>query len=810
MNATADDHMSRVAMSWSITTKTAQPVFTAAAGALGCTPKPPGSVRWVTGQPRKGNLPVPVSGFVGRRREVARVRRLLEGNRLVTITGVGGVGKTRLALEVAAGIRSLPDGVWLVDLAVVTEPELVAAAVRDAVGLPDRSARSVLSTVVSFLQDKRLVLVLDNCEHVVDSCAVVVAKLLDAARGALVLATSRQPLWVTGEQVFALDPLSTPDLGQPPAGDLSEYESVRLFVERAQAVVPGFAVAAGNRAAVAAVCRRLDGIPLAIELAAARLRALSVEQVLARLDDRFQLLTSGPRTAPDRQRTLAAALAWSYDLCSVNERALWARASVFAGFDLAAAEAVCTGDGVDPDEVFDLVTGLLDKSVLVRANGTGAGARYRMLETVRQYGGRRLADSGQEDHASRRHREYFRTLAGRAEAEQVSPHEVAWLRRLLRELPNLRLAVESGLAEPNAAHDALRIAVAVQDLWLGAGRYQEGQRWLTRALAADRQPTTVRARGLALAGFLTTLLGDPTTGGQLLEQARALSDRLGDRATRAAVTLHRSSQILLTRPDGLADGLALIERALTDAVAAGDLRTQSLCHLQTATTLAFLGDPRALEQAERVRELGAEHGAQWTEAWGRLQLALVRWHRGEPERAVTPAGEALPLLGAVHDSWGAGAALSILAWGAARDRRYRYAARLLGACQAIRGGEGTPMAELGAFAAHHDQCGRATRAALGTAGYTAAFDEGAHFTLDEAIGYALGETGKPRPPGARTELTRREQEVAALVAEGLTNREIAGRLVISQRTAESHIEHILGKLGFTNRAQIATWIAGRR
>jgi predicted ATPase/DNA-binding CsgD family transcriptional regulator len=764
----------------------------------------------VNEQPQRGNLPARVAGFVGRRREVAEVRRLLGTDRLVTITGVGGVGKTRLAVEAAGRIRGLPDGVWLVDLAVVTEPELVAAALKDTFGLAQRSAGSALSPVVDYLEDKRLLLVLDNCEHLIDSCATVVAKLRADAPGLLILATSRQPMWVTGEQVFTLDPLATPDPEAPPSGDLSEYESVRLFTDRARAVVPGFAVTDGNRAAVATLCRRLDGIPLAIELAAARLRALSVQQIVARLDDGFQLLSGGPRTAPDRQRTLAGALAWSYDLCTPKERVLWAGASVFAGFDLTAAEAVCTGDGIEQGEVFELVAGLLDKSVLIRADGAGATARYRMLETVRQYGRQRLAESGRTDHARRRHRAYFRDLGRRAEAERVSPYEVHWLQQLLRELPNLRLAIESGLTDPGGAHDALRIAVAVQDLWIGAGRYQEGQRWLTRALAADQEPTSVRAQGLALAGFLTTLLGDPAAGGRLLDEAQTLSDRTGDLATRAIVTLHRSGRILLTRPDGLADRLAEIEQALADAVAAGDLRTQSLCHLNSATTLAFLGDPRALEHAERVRELGADHGARWTEAWGNLQLALVRWHRGEPQRAVTLAGEALPLLRAVHDSWGAGAALSILAWGAARDGRHRYAARLLGACQTIRGAEGTPLAELGAFAVHHDRATQATRAALGPDGYTSAVDQGTHFTLDEAIGYALGETTTPRTTGDPTGLTRREQEIAALIAEGLTNREIAARLVISPRTVESHIEHILTKLGVATRTQIATWIAGQR
>lgn len=667
-------------------------------------------------------------------------------HRLATLTGVGGVGKTRLAVRAAGRLQAFPDGVWLVELAAVADPQVVVSAVAGVLGVADRSARSELSAVVDYLADKRLLLVLDSCEHLIEACAQLVATLLAAAPGLRVLATSREALRIGGERVVEVAPLAAPDPESLPPGDLGEFAAVRLFAERARAVSPSFTVAAANRVAVAEVCHRLDGIPLAIELAAARLRVLSVEQIAARLDDRFTLLTAGSPVAPARQQTLRATLDWSHGLCTPAEQVFWARASVFAGgFDLPAAEAVCGGAGIDPGEVLELVVGLVDKSIMVREPEAGARSRYALLDTVRLYGWQRLLAAGQQGVRQARHRDYYRDLARQAEADRVSPREVAWLLRLRRELPNLRLAMESALTDPDGAHTALQIAVAARDLWYGTGGHREGLRWLTRALALDPQPTRVRAVGLAVAGYLTLVLGDPEASGRMLAEAQALADRLGDPAARAVVTLHLSNRATRAQPPDLPRALALAEQALVEAEAVGDLRTVLFALLQLSVLGAMTADPRAPGHTERCRALGEAHGAAWTTAWSLAVLALVRWQQGDRERAAGLVRQALPILGAIHDLWAAGIGLAILAWTAGQAGLHHHAARLLGACQAIKRREGTTLlAELGPFAASHAACERHARQALGDAAYRAAFDEGTHFALDEAIGQALGEHRQKR------------------------------------------------------------------
>jgi predicted ATPase len=671
---------------------------------------------------------------------VSEVRRLLRRYRLTTLTGMGGVGKTRLAVRAAARVReAFDDGVWLVELAPVADPALVVPAVANVLGVAGRSATSELGALIDHLTDKRLLLMLDSCEHLVDAVAKLVDRLLAAAPGLRVLTTSREALRIGGEHVVDVAPLATPDPGSLPPGDLREFEAVRLFAERARAVSPTFTVTAANRAVVAEVCHRLDGIPLAIELAAAWLRVLSVEQILTRLDDRFGLLTTGSPRAPARQQTLEATLDWSHGLCSPGEQVLWARVSVFAGgFDLQAADAVCAGDGIGPGEVLELVVGLVEKSILVRAPESGPRARYALLDTVRQYGWRRLVAAGRHAVWPARHRDYYRELARRAEVDRVSPREVAWLLRLRRELPNLRLAMECALAEPDAADTALQIAVSARDLWYGTGGHREGLRWLTRALARDPQPTVVRAFGLAVAGYLTLVLGDIEASRRMLAQARALADRLDDPAARAVVVLHLSNHATRTQPPDLTRALALAEQALTDARAVGDLRTVLFALLQATLIGALTADPRAAGHAEQCRALGEAHGAEWTTSWALTVLALVRWQEGDHEQAAALVHRALPVIGAIHDLWAAAIGLPILAWTAGRAGRHQYAARLLGFCHAVKRREGTTLAELGPFAGGHAACDRDARQALGSAAYTAAFDEGTHFTLDEAISHALG------------------------------------------------------------------------
>jgi predicted ATPase/DNA-binding CsgD family transcriptional regulator len=758
---------------------------------------------------RRSNLPAELSDFVGRRREAAEVRRLLGTGRLVTLTGPGGVGKTRLALQVARQLRAYPDGTWLVELSTVTEPDLVASCVAGVLAVTDRATTSVLASLADYLRDKQILLVLDDCEHLLDACAVLVSKLLAAAPGLRVLVTSRQPLRLEGEWILSLTPLSLPDPESLPPGNLSEFEAVRLFVQRAQAVLPAFDVTAANRTAVAWICLRLDGLPLALELAAARLRVLSTEQLLSRLDDQPHLLRAGTRAGPRGQRTLQTALDWSYRLCSPQERVMWARSSVFAGgFDLAAAEQVCGGEGVDPREVFDLVAGLVDKSILVREPEQGVAARYGLLETVRQYGRRLLAESGHDAVLVRRHRAYYRELVARADAAFMSPDQARWLLRLRQEQGNVRAAVQSALAEPGAGGEALEIAVAARDLWYGTGRYREGLHWTTQALEQVPDPTVLRGVALAEAGYAALRLGDTAAGERMLAEAWSLDRRLEDPALHACVAHFAGAAALTGRPPDLARAVDLIEDGLAAAQACGDLRRVANSLLSLAAIAGLSGDGRAAERAGQCRALCETHRATWTRSWADAVLALVAWTAGDGERAEALVHEALPTIRLLRDSWGAGICLAVLAWAAAAAGRHKRAARLLGACRAIKLRDGAALAEQGAYAEHHDRCIRQVRSGLGEAGYAAAFDEASRCTLDEATDFAMGTSESPRRPSSgQGLLTRREHEIAELVAEGLTNREIAARLVISRRTAESHIEHILAKLGFTSRAQIARWVS---
>ena len=432
-----------------------------------------------------GNLPVELTSFVGRRTELTEAKRLLSTSRLVTLTGIGGVGKTRLALRVAANTRrAFADGVCLVELGELRDGSLLVEVVATGLGLRHRSPRA-LQTVMEFLAAQELLLILDNCEQVVDAAAELTETLLHACPGLRILATSREALGIGGEAVMRVPPLTVPNPGrEPPPAGLPHYDAVTLFAQRATAAVTGFEVTADNAATVTRICARLDGLPLAIELAAARLRAMSPEQILQRLTDRYALLTRGSRGAPTRQQTLRWSIDWSYELCTAEEQQLWARLSVFAGnFELDAAEEVSMDD-VDPDRRLDIVASLVDKSILLREE-SGNAVRFRMLDTLRDYGRDKLEQAGDYPGLRLRHRNWYRKLALDAEAGWISPQQVSWLVRLDRELPNLREAMEFSLSEPGtaSAEAGLQIATALFPFWLSRGLLSEGRRWLDRALA---------------------------------------------------------------------------------------------------------------------------------------------------------------------------------------------------------------------------------------------------------------------------------------------------------------------------------------
>ena len=485
-----------------------------------------------------GHLTYPLTALIGREDERLEVAERLKRSRLVTLTGPGGIGKTRLAIEVASEVvAGFADGVWLVSLDSLSDRKMLSRQIATVLGLKEEPGRACLATVTDQVRTKRLLLVLDNCEHLLEESAQVAGHLLRECAGVCILATSREALGITGETAWTVPSLSVPDPAHLPAGHatllrvLMSYEGVQLFVERAQAAQKSFSLRAENARLVAQVCYRLEGIPLAIELAAARVRALTVEQIAARLDDHLALLTGGDRAAPSRQRTLRAALDWSHALLGASGQLLLVRASVFAGgWTLEAAEAVCSGGGVEARQVLDLLTGLVDKSLVIFQEGE-AGGRYRLQETVRQYAAERLGASDEAQTVRARHRDCFLALAEAAEPQLTGHGEEQWVRRLETEHGNLRAAMRWGGQDPRGAEAGLRLAGALLRFWELRGYFSEGQAYLSAALG--REGAGARAAGrikaLNAAGALAFYLDGYESAQALHEEALAISREIGDR-----------------------------------------------------------------------------------------------------------------------------------------------------------------------------------------------------------------------------------------------------------------------------------------
>ncbi|WP_433444484.1 ATP-binding protein [Nonomuraea sp. CA-141351] len=764
----------------------------------------------VRGRP-SGGLPAEVTSFVGRRHEVAEVKQLLSASRTVTLTGVGGVGKTRLALRVGQEVRrAFRDGVWLVELAELDCSSMLAQAVAEALEIRDQIGDPPMRVLTRYLRDKQALLILDNCEHMVGECAVLAETLLRAAPDLRVLATSRQALGIASEQVVPVAPLPLPgwEVPRPPLETLVKQDAVRLFTERARAVLPAFAVDDDNRDVVTRIVRRLDGLPLGIELAAVRLRALSVQQLLDRLDDRFRLLTAGSRAVLPRHQTLRALIDWSYALRLEEERLLWQRASVFAGgLDLEAAETVCSGDGIAREDVIDLVIGLVDKSVLIREDHPG-GVRYRMLETLRQYGRQQLAGSGREAELQARHRGYYRDLAAQARAELFGPEQIAWFARLQREHANLRAALDSWLSTPQGAPAALSMAGDLLYHWITSYYLGEGRGWLARALAADTEPGTVRAEALWAASWLAVIQADMPAATAMLEESRRIGERLHDEPVLAYVALFSG---MVAMYEGRTEAaIELYRDALARHRRHGDPVGIALSLIRLTLAHSFLGDSsRAIAAGEECLTVCDAYGEGWHKAYTMMALGVEVWRQEDLARAAELETQSLTFNRSLGDRLGAGLNIEVLAWIAASQGHHQQAARLLGVLETMWSSVGAPLSGYGHLARYHEECQAAMRQALGEAAFEAAVRRGAGLPLDEALAYALREDKPEQAAKGETPLTRRETEIADLVAQGLTNKEIAAALVIAQRTAEGHIEHILSKLGFSSRAQIAVWVGER-
>jgi predicted ATPase/DNA-binding CsgD family transcriptional regulator len=774
---------------------------------------------------RPGGLPLEVTAFVGRQRELAELAGLLRTARLVTVTGPGGVGKTRIALRAAArfapgqppGMKltgEFPDGAWLAELSGLHDPELLPDTVATALGLAGTESHSQLDTLLDHLRDQRLLLILDTCEHLIDACAML-ADVLLRATPVTVLATSRQPLNVPGEHTCAIPPLPVPDPRARTAGD---GDAVELFARCAAAAVPGFAVTDANRACVIRLCRRLDGVPLAIELAAVRLRAISLEQLVDRLEDRFRLLAGGRRAALPHHQTIWAATEWSYDLCTPAEQLLWARLSAFAGsFDLAAAEQVCAGERLDARDVLAALIGLVDKSVVLRVDtrGTdGDGTRYLLLDTIREFGAEKLAARGEQDTVREQHLARYRSLAVYLGENPLSGDQVPRYRQLRAEHADLRAALEYALAAPGRERDAAVMAISLDAYWQMSSAPGEGRHWLGKVLPRLGARSRARALALIVDGYLACLRDDAAAGLTRLREGIAIAEERGDDRIRTRGYLNLT--MALAFAGRYAEAACAGRTADEGARAAGDASMLAVLDSHVGYLHLLAGD--AAEGLARCRSglarLGPGSGERWQQSYLRLLEGLCLFVLGEAGPSAEAFRAALSMKHEIGDTMGIGYALEGTGWLAAAERRFTRAAWLLGAAGGRWQLTGGRLGRNATVEALHAQAEQAVRAALGEECYRALHDRAAGYPLAEIVRLATADAdelpphpAEPGEPGpARPALTRRELEIAGLVGEGLSNRQIAERLCISKRTVDAHIEHIYGKLGVCTRVQLASWL----
>jgi predicted ATPase/DNA-binding SARP family transcriptional activator/DNA-binding CsgD family transcriptional regulator len=751
------------------------------------------------------NLPLARTSFVGRRREAIEVKRLLAMTSLLTLTGTGGSGKTRLALRVGHDLHSIyRDGVWLVELAQASDPEQATQALSTALGVREQPGQSLMDTLVHHLRRKKLLLILDNCEHIVEGVATLADTLLRRCRELRILATSREPLDVPGELNWRIPSLSVPEPEHTPkVEDLMRSEAARLFVDRARSRLPTFELTQANAGTVAEVCRKLDGIPLAIELASARLPVLAVEQVVERLNDSLELLTSATRTVAPRQKTMRAALDWSYALLSEPERVLFRRLSWFAGgWTLEAAEAVAADGELPKDGVLDLLSRLVDKSLVIVE--TSDERRYRMLEVVRQYANE-LSNADDEHEAIRsRHANWYAGFAGRVDEAVRGPEGAAWVGRLARELPNVRSALSWSLdAEPETA---LRIAGTLGHSWYRHGYVIEGHQWLEAALARTTGPgTPMRARALHIAGVLADERGLYDRAEVLLDEGLSLWRSLGDSGNVA--TLLNSLGVVVYSTGDVDRSIALTEEALEIKRALDDKRGIETSLSNLAEMLQSRGDlSRAQTLLEENLAASSERGDDWGVSLARLNLGILAVDKEEPERAETLLAATLRTFWRHQDVHYTVDCLDAIGQAYAAQGHGMRAAKVLGAAGAARKQLDVPVRL--AERDRYERLMALSRRDLDEITWNAAWTEGRKMSIDEAVEYALtAEPVAPEDQGIpwdRTEaLTPRESEIAHLIARGLTNRSIASELSISERTVTTHVGRILKKLNLHSRTGVA-------
>ncbi|MCI0157425.1 hypothetical protein KNO15_12050 [Leifsonia shinshuensis] len=742
---------------------------------------------------RRGALPTEYTSFVDRKALLASARSSLGQTRLLTIVGAGGVGKTRFAIRVAQTVRrQYPDGCWFVDLSGVSGSGSVADEV--ARTLDVRAVREPLAAITHHFGETNGLLVLDNCEHVIDQCATLVAALLKACPQIKVIATSREVLRLSAEKVFELEPLdatgTSADTWSPAAA---------LFVERASAMMP--APTAPEREAIAEICRRLDGLPLAIELAAARVRVLAPTELLARLEAPLAFLANGDRDAPARQQTIRSAISWSYDLCTPEEQTLWRRLSVFtAGWDMESAEAMIA-DGED-GAALDLVQSLMEKSIIVRRPRSDI-VYYRMLDTVRHFGLEAATDE-ELDAAGASLRDWYLKRLERLEAEWYGPDQAYWLAMTRIELPNLRAAIDYCVSHRDAERAARLLISGWRIVWQAHGLMGEFYRWGMKVLALGEPSTVEGCQLLIKIGALEATRGDRDAAQRLLERAAVLAEALDDDFCRAWIVDERAT-IHFDQETPV-----MWRRALAVAGDVAGLHGRTNLEERIAIGEYIVGH---LEEAARRRQLLIDRGLRVGDSFETGYLLLISGltsPHGASDEAVTMLRQALSLAQNLAEPFILALVEEALAYAASNTPDAVRAATLLGVTDLAVGTDGAVKAAFPQFDWSREQIESTARAALGDRAFQAAFDRGKDLTQEEGVAYALG----VQLPGMRaserrtknsSELTARESQVAALVGEGLTDREVAERLVISRRTAEGHVASSLMKLGFSSRAQLAAW-----
>jgi len=827
-----------------------------------------------------GNLPAEPNSFIGRERDLAELARLLGEVRALTLSGPGGIGKTRLAVRLARAVLSGgangdegpdgPDEAWLVELADWHGP--VAQAVAAVLGIREEPGVPLAQTLAEALRSRHMLLILDTCERHVSDCATLVQLLLARCPWLRIIATSREPLRVRGETVWRVPPLDLPPDGARDA-ELAAHEAVRLFAARAAEARPGFVLTSDNTASVARLCRTLDGIPLGIELSAARVRALSVEQIAGRLRDRFQLLNSGDRTAPLRQQTLRATVDWSYELLDEAEQMLLRRLAVFSGWNLDMAEQVCSDEAIGADAVLGLLISLIDKSLVVLDGEAAGDARYRLLDTIREYAAERLEAAGEKDALALRHRDCILALVEETVGGMFNRGEPPWpvrravYRRGIAEYGNFRIALQTSLAHEHP-DQGLRLCIGLRNMWLPHGDAREAATWLDRFLVlppgspggTGEVSAQVRGRALACRAEIAFDLQDYDTllrcATESLELSRASGD---DFPVPTALRVIGQAAARGGRPG---DAMAYIDEAIAAAEAADNDWEAGLIQATKAAIAVRQGKLKSAQRAyETALEILADNN-RWGVAQVEYGMGTLARTRGDADTAVRYYTDAMEIFREL-DAWpeiarcqagigwiavisgdfdqaqdslaealrlnqiggqrlGIARGLEAFAALAAARQQPERAARLAGAACQLREslghgtGIGPRIEEVLEFA----------RGRLGTSAAAALFAEGREVTAEDAVGFALGPdqdqpgptsaaAGEPawtdparsahRGPGAQTPLTPREHEIVRLIAQGLSNREIADELVISPATAARHVANILAKLGFSSRTQVASW-----